>query len=67
MEWQGALEKKGFKVNVKKTEVMVCTRVETSDKKKDRLKEVETIKYLGSMTSENGGCEEEVRHRLGAV
>ena len=38
---------------------MVCTRevrVETDDKKKDRLKQFETIKYLGSMISDNGGC-----------
>ena len=34
--------------------------------KKDRLKQVETFKCLGSMVSENGGCEEEVRHRVGA-
>ena len=47
---------------------MVCTRevrVETDDKKKDRLKQFETIKYLGSMISDNGGCLEEVRHRVG--
>ena len=34
--------------------------------KKDRLKQVDTFKYLGSVISENGGCEEEVRHRVGA-
>ena len=37
------------------------------DKKKDRLKQVETFKYVGSMLiSANGGCEEEVGHRVGA-
>ena len=30
------------------------------------LKQVETFKYLGSMISENGGCEEEVRYLVGA-
>ena len=53
-----------------KTEVMRCIqefRIEVvlSDKKKDILTQVETFKYLGSI-SENGGCEEEVRHRVGA-
>ena len=32
----------------------------------DRLKQVETFKYPGSMISENDGCEEEVRHGVGA-
>ena len=47
----------------------VCDKIEwkqISNKKKDRLKQVETFKYLGSMISENGGNEEEVRHRVGA-
>ena len=46
---------------------MVCTRevrveADIYDKKKYKLKQV----YLGSMISENGGYEEEVRHRVGA-
>ena len=50
---------------------MVCTREDRvepdiSDKKEDRLKQVETFKYPGLMISANGGCEEEVRHRVGA-
>ena len=39
MEWQETSDKKGLKVNAKKTEVMVCSRevrveADTSDKKK---------------------------------
>ena len=30
------------------------------------LKDVVNFKYLGSMISENSGCKEEVRHRVGA-
>ena len=33
---------------------------------KDRLKLLEKFKYLGSMISENDGCKEEVRRRVGA-
>ena len=54
-----------------KTEVMICTRevrveADISDKKKDRLKQVETFKYLGSTISGNRGRDEEVRHIVGA-
>ena len=64
MEWQEAIERKGFIVNAKKTEVMVCTRqvraeADISDQKKESLKQGMTFEYLGSMISENGGCEEE--------
>ena len=37
-----------------------------SDKRKDTLKQVETFKHIASLISENGGCEEEVRYRVGA-
>ena len=72
MEWQEASDKKGLKVNAKKTEVMVCSRevrveADISDTKNHGLKQVETFNYLGSMISENGGCEEEVRHWMGKV
>ena len=74
MERQEALDRTGRKVNAKKTKVMVCPReaaVETyiSDKKKRRLKKLKhnTFKYPGSTISENDGCEEEVRHRVGAA
>ena len=48
MEWQEALERKGLKMNAKKTEVMVRTRevrveADISDKKNDKLKQVETF------------------------
>ena len=36
-----------------------------SDKRKGRLTQIETFKYLRSMISGNGGCEEEVRHFVG--
>ena len=50
VEWQEALERKGLKVNAKKREVMVGAR------------EVRVEADI----SENGGSEEEVRHREGA-
>ena len=47
MQWQEALERKGLKVITKKTEVVLFTRevrleADISDKKKDRLKQVNT-------------------------
>ena len=61
-----------MKVNAKKTEMMVSTReirveADTSDKKKYKLKQVETFKYLGSMINKNDGYYEEVIHRVGAA
>ena len=55
----------------KQKSLYTCTReirvnAVISDKKKDRLKQVKIFKCLGSMISENGGCEEEVRHRVRA-
>ena len=44
----------------------VRVEVDISDEKNDRPEQVETFRYLGSTISENGGCESEVRHRLGA-
>ena len=38
----------------------------TDNKKYSTLNKVERCNYLGSIISENCGCEEEVRHRLGA-
>ena len=72
MEWQGALESKGIKESAKKTEITVCIREcrvksdDTPDKGRDRLKQVETFKYQVPIISENCGCEDEVRHRVGA-
>ena len=42
-------------------------RRRSDKKKKYRLKQVKVFKYIGSMISENGGYEEEVRHRVGAA
>ena len=59
----------GLKVNANKTEITVCTRegrvkTDTSGKRKDQLKQVETFKYLGSLNGESGGCEDEARDRV---
>ena len=69
MEWQEALVREGLKVNANKTEITVCTRdgrvkTDTSGKRKDKLKQVETFKYLGSIFGESGGCEEEAIVRM---
>ena len=52
-EWQEALERKGLKVNVDKTETILCARaaesLQITDKNKKALKQVENFKYLGSV------------------
>ena len=52
--------------NYRRTRSRYIHGVYISDKKKDRLKQVETFKYLGSIISEKCHCEGKVRHRLGA-
>ena len=70
-QWQQALESKGLKINAAKTETMVCSKnTETlviTDNAGNALKQVETFKYLGSMINAKGGCEADVKHRIGAA
>jgi hypothetical protein len=63
-------EKKGLKINIKKTVVMVMSK-ETKSKtcqliiNGERVKQVEGFSYLGSMITEDGRCEKEIRRRIG--
>src|SRR6218665_1598822 len=58
-DWQRTLECKGIKVNINKTETMVCSKVPETVTIKDAtgntLKQTETFKYLGSTFSAQGG------------
>jgi len=68
--WQRALESKGLRVNTNETEIMVCSKEDESvaitDSKGNILKQVETVKYLGSTVNAKGGCEEDVKNRIKA-
>src|SRR6218665_3682002 len=67
-DWQRTLERKGLKVNINKTETMVCSKVPETVTIKDAigntLKLTETFKYLGSTFSAQSGCEHDVRNRI---
>eukprot|EP00795_Rhopilema_esculentum_P004476 gene4476-biopygen12171 len=60
--WHEGMAKKGLKVNIKKTEVMVSSRSKirvniTVKHSNTALKQVGEFKYLGMMVSEKGGWE----------
>ena len=69
--WQENLERGGLRVNVGKTEVMISSRGGREDlhirtTAGEELKQTTSFKYLGSVISEEGGCELEVRQRIKA-
>ena len=70
-DWYRALESKGLKININKTETVVCTKTNKTLKVRDRtgnlLKEMETLKYLGSVMSAKGGCEYNDKNRIKAA
>ena len=71
-EWQESLESGGLRVNVNKTEVMVCSkeggdRIAIRESRGSVVKQVEDFKYLGSTLSSEGGCELEVENRIRAA
>merc|ERR1712030_232684 len=65
-DWRQALEERGLRINRIKTECMHCINGEGNEGEVDleidleRLKEVETFKYLGSMISKDGQMESEI-------
>src|SRR5688572_6520992 len=67
-DWQGALESKGLKININKTEAMVCSKTHEKRMVKDIaenvVKQTETFKYLGSAINAKRGCEQDVRSRI---
>ena len=70
-DWQEALESKGLKININKTETMVCSKTDETLMVRDRagnvLKQTETFKYLGSVMNAKGGCEHDVKNRIKAA
>jgi len=63
-EWQSTLESKGLKVNVNKTETIICAKIEEplhiTDRNGNVLKQLENFRS-GIST---GGCEEDVEARI---
>ena len=62
-------KKKGLTINCKKTEWMVVSKKEspacalkTGD---NTIKQVQKFNYLGSLLTENGKCDEEIKKRIG--
>ena len=69
IQWQENLENKGLRVNSKKTEVMVSSKLGRKVKIMDRndieLKQVDEFCYLGTVIEEKGGYSKSVRARIG--
>ena len=67
--WQEELEKKGMKMNCRKTEVMVTAKedgmaLEVKARSGVVIKQVKNFSYLGSVIESGGGCREEVQARI---
>ena len=62
--WQENLENMGLRVNSKKTEVMVSSKlgrkVQIKDRNNVELKQVDEFCYLGTVIEEKGGCSKSV-------
>ena len=71
LDWQIGMERKGLKLNIGKTEVVVSSRRGTKANIKDSqgtsLRQVNKFKYLGVTISEEGGSEEAVRASVSAA
>ena len=71
LRWQQALEIQGLRINVGKTETMVCSKTDDPvvivDSRGQALKQVEVFKYLGSMINAKGGCEQDINNRIKAA
>ena len=62
--WRNALEKRGLKVSRSKTEYMQAGGVDDGGElrlQRETVKKMEIFKYLGSVVSRDGSCEEEIR------
>jgi len=70
-EWQEALESNGLKVNADKTETVVCAKTAESllitDRRGKALKQVENLRYLGSVIHAQGESEEDIKARIAAA
>ncbi|XP_050504913.1 uncharacterized protein LOC126883410 [Diabrotica virgifera virgifera] len=57
----------GLKINVQKTKVMIIDRIRNNQPEIRNVAGFEAVSrfnYLGSVITNNGGCEEEIRRRL---
>jgi len=66
--WRKAFEGRGLKVSREKTEYLQVggTEQEAVYLQGEKLKKVDHFKYLGSVVSADGSCEEEIRRRVQA-
>ena len=67
--WRNALERRGLKVSRSKTEYTRVGGVDDGEELKlqeEKVKKAKNFKYLGSIVSNDGRCEEEVRRRIQA-
>ena len=67
--WRYALERRGTKVNRRKTEYMCVNERQVNGTVKmqgEEVAKVEDFKYLGSTVQSNGGCGREVKKRVQA-
>ena len=66
--WRKVLEERGLKVSGQKTEYLQAGGVEqgTVHIQGEKVKKVDHFKYLGTVVSADGSCEEEVRRRVQA-
>ena len=62
-EFGRVCERRKLRVNVGKSKVMRCTRLNAM-LNGEALEEVDQFKYLGSVIAANGGVEADVRHRV---
>ena len=67
---QEACNRKGLKINIDKTEVMVATKKRETVNTEimlngKKLKQVQHFKYLGSIITEDGRSEKEIKTRIG--
>ena len=70
--WKECLERGGLRVNIRKTEVMLSSRegreeLHVMSGNGGELEQATSFKYLGSVISEEGGCDLEVRQRTKAA
>ena len=68
-EFNNVCERRKLKVNVGKSKVMVCGKVERRERlnlrlNEEILEEVDSFRYLGSIVSKNGGVSEDVISRV---
>ena len=72
LTWRDSLERRGMKVNTRKTEVMVSSREGNEDinitaEDGQVIEQTREFKYLGSILTEEGGTEKAVRQRIKVV